>query len=137
MASIDIIEKLVHKRLIKWYKKLLQPPVGVNGEYGDYVEYVFDRPVLFLGWKLVVTNVDTANNETITANITVEFENETKYAYIDLCDLSACYRERTISRIADLTEEGELGMVKRIRVRAKSNLATTNATVKLHVIYSG
>ena len=131
-----LYEKLIHKKMISWDHVKLEPTVGTNGEYGDYAVYEFDKVPMAFGMKLKITGLDVSSTEEVDVEIAFESEKDVLLQTYK-CTSESCYAVFTPSAFADKTVLNELGAIRKIKVRAKSNLTATASKVVLHIIYSG
>ena len=115
-------------------KHTLKPTVGVNNTYGTPDEYIPPSSLTELFGYIDVTNIDVANNEEIAVKIEVDYgEGIAPSLEFYFGGATEAYRDLYPTDMCDFLpplDDNPRG-IQAIRAYAKSNLSSSNATVKV------
>lgn len=132
ILGLNLSDKVLSEELFVTYYPQLSPAVGVNGSYGDYAEWNKPDTVRTFsigGVKLVLSGINVDANEQVTIELTLCFSDDTCNSAERTFSVGGVYDISDI--ILDVLKDNVF--LTGVKARAKSNQATTNATVDLYI----
>ena len=132
ILGLNLSDKVLSEDLFVTYYPQLSPSIGLNGSYGDYVEWNKPDTVRTFsigGIKLVLSGINVDANEQITIELTLCFNDNTCNSIERTFSVDGVYNVSDM--ILDVLKDNVF--LTGIKARAKSNQATTNATVDLYI----